>query len=69
MAAAGTGKAAGLVIGGFLCLGLFMVAIAATIILSLISIYTSNTSVQGYGDGEYHAVKRSLQSCSNDRRV
>lgn len=50
MAGAGTGKAAGLVIGGFLCLGLIMLAIAATIILSLISIYTSNDSQVGFGD-------------------
>ena len=57
MASTGAGKTAGAVLAGFLCLGLFLFAIAATIILSLISIYTPNSSQAGFGDGEYHGVQ------------
>jgi hypothetical protein len=44
------GMTAGLIMGGFLCLGLFLLAIAATVVLSLISTFTSNTSSSGYGE-------------------
>jgi hypothetical protein len=44
------GIATGIVMGGFLCLGLVMAAIAGTIILSLISIYTPSHGVTAYGD-------------------
>jgi hypothetical protein len=45
-----TGLTTGLIMGGFLCLGLVLLAIAATVVLSLIGIYTSNHSQQGYGE-------------------
>lgn len=51
--AAGRGAAGlstGIIAGGFLCLGILLLAIAATVILSLIGIYTSNKSQQGYGE-------------------
>jgi hypothetical protein len=44
------GLTTGLIAGGFLCLGLVLLAIAATVVLSLIGIYTSNHSQQGYGE-------------------
>ena len=47
----GAGGATGIIFGGFCCLGLILIAIAATVILSLIGIYTSNNSDQGYGEG------------------
>lgn len=56
MAGAGKGNgkgpavATGAIMGAFLLLGLVMLGVAATIILSLISIYTSNNSKQGNGD-------------------
>jgi hypothetical protein len=45
------GAASGVIFGGFCCLGLILTAIAATVVLSLIGIYTSNHSDQGYGEG------------------
>ncbi len=51
MAGAGAGTTSALIMGGFLCLGLVLVAIAATVILSLISIYTPNHGQTGYGEG------------------
>lgn len=56
MAGAGKGNgkgpavATGAIMGAFLLLGLVMLGVAATIILSLISIYTSNNSKQTRGD-------------------
>jgi hypothetical protein len=49
------GIASGLIIGGFLCLGLILLGIAATIVLSLISTFTSNNSVDTYGE-EYQVT-------------
>ncbi len=51
MAGAGAGTTSALIMGGFLCLGLVLVAIAATVILSLISLYTPNHGQTGYGEG------------------
>jgi hypothetical protein len=36
--------------GGFLCLGLVLVGIAGTVVLSLISLYTANHGEAGYGE-------------------
>jgi len=57
MAAGGgsAGIASGLIVGGFLCLGLFLLAIAATVVLSLIGIYTSNSSQNTWGE-EYQST-------------
>jgi len=57
MAASGSagGIASGLIVGGFLCLGLFLLAIAATVVLSLIGIYTSNSSQDTWGE-EYDST-------------
>jgi hypothetical protein len=49
------GIATGIIVGGFLCLGLVLLGIAATIVLSLIASYTSNNSVQTYGE-EYQVT-------------
>lgn len=53
MAASGksAGATSGIIFGGFCCLGLILLAIAATVVLSLIGIYTSNHSQEGYGEG------------------
>ena len=53
MAAAGAGKTVGVVFGAFICLGLVLLAIAAAIILSLISTFTPNNSQQSNGDGKF----------------
>ena len=47
----GAGVTSGIIFGGFCCLGLILLAIAATVVLSLIGIYTPNHSEQGYGEG------------------
>jgi hypothetical protein len=39
-----------LVVGVFFCFGIALLMIAATIVLSLISIYTPNHSEAGYGE-------------------
>jgi hypothetical protein len=49
MAGTSAGVTSAVIFGGFLCIGLFLLAIATAIILSLIPIYTSNHSQQGYG--------------------
>jgi hypothetical protein len=49
MAGRGAGTTSAVIFGGFLCLGLVLFAIAAAIVLSLISIYTPNHGQQGYG--------------------
>lgn len=60
MAGAGKGNgkgpavATGAIIGGFLLLGLILAGVAAMIVLSLISIYTSDNSSEGYG--EYYLI-------------
>ena len=46
----GAGIATGIVFGGFFLLGLVLFGIAATVILSLISIYTPNNSKEPNGD-------------------
>ncbi len=51
MAGPGAGAVSTAVMGGFLCIGLFLVAIAATVILSLIPTFTSNHSQQPSGEG------------------
>lgn len=48
--AKGAGATTGIVFGGFFCLGLILLAIAATVVLSLIGIYPSDNSAQGYGE-------------------
>jgi len=40
-------------VGVFLCLGMILFLIAATIVLSLISIYTPNHGEEGYGERKY----------------
>jgi hypothetical protein len=45
------GAASGVVVGAFTCLALVFVGVAATIVLSLISTFTTNRSQQGYGEG------------------
>jgi len=50
MAGSGAGMMSGVIIGSFLCIGLLLLAVTATIVLSLISIYTSNNSQNGWGD-------------------
>jgi hypothetical protein len=44
------GAASGVVVGAFTCLALVFVGVAATIVLSLISTFTTNRSQQGYGE-------------------
>jgi hypothetical protein len=41
------------IIGVFLCLGAIFFLIAATIVLSLIALYTPNHGEEGYGDRKY----------------
>jgi len=41
------------IIGVFLCLGAILFLIAATIVLSLISLYMPNHGEEGYGDRKY----------------
>jgi hypothetical protein len=50
MAGPGAGTVSTAVMGGFLCIGLFLLAIAATVILSLIPTFTSNNSQQPSGE-------------------
>jgi hypothetical protein len=50
MAGLGAGTLSTAVMGGFLCIGLFLLAIAATVILSLIPTFTSNNSQQPSGE-------------------
>jgi len=51
----------GLIMGGFLCLGLIFVAIAAMVVLSLISLYPPNQSQPGFGE-EYRVNALMLKS-------
>jgi len=48
---AGAGLISATVLGALLCLGLIFLAIAATIVLSLISIFTPNHSQVAEGEG------------------
>jgi hypothetical protein len=41
------------IVGVFICLGVILFLIAATIVLSLISIYTPNHGEEGYGERKY----------------
>jgi hypothetical protein len=47
------GYASGIVMGGFLCIGVCLLVIASTFVLSLISLYIPNHSEQVYGDRKY----------------
>jgi len=51
----GAGIASGIIVGGFLCLGLVLLAIAATVVLSLIGTYTANSSQNTWGE-EYQST-------------
>lgn len=46
---AGAGATSGVIFGGFLCIGLIMVAIAAAIVLSIIPTFPPNNSQAGFG--------------------
>jgi hypothetical protein len=60
MVAHGRGNVAGitsnLIMGGFFCLGFMLLAIAAMIVLSLISLYIPNNSAEGYGERKYKCI-------------
>jgi len=51
MAGPGASTVSAAVVGGFLCIGLFLLAIAAAIILSLIPTFTSTHTLQPAGEG------------------
>jgi hypothetical protein len=51
MAGTGAGTTSAIITGGFLCVGLVFFSIAATVVLSLISLYTPNHGQAGYGEG------------------
>jgi len=59
--AGSAGATTGVVMGAFFCVGLFLLGIAATIILSIIATFTPNNSVQGYGE-EYRIPALMLKS-------
>ena len=60
MGAYGSGRTAGftasLITGGLLCLGILSLLTAATIVLSLIPLYTPNHAVEGYGERKYKYI-------------
>lgn len=47
------------IMGGFICLGLVMFRITATIVLSFISVDTPNHSEEGWGEGNSIYKKKS----------
>jgi hypothetical protein len=52
------GITASVVIGGFLCVSISLLVVAATIVLSLISLYLPNRSEQGYGECKYKTFEK-----------
>jgi hypothetical protein len=60
MGAYSSGKLSGitsnLALVGFFCIGMALFAIAATIVLSLISLYIPNHSQPGYGERKYKQI-------------
>jgi hypothetical protein len=51
-----TSIASSLAVGGLLCFGIFSFLLAATIVLSLIPIYTPDHSDEGFGDRKYKYI-------------
>ena len=54
------GYASGMVIGGFLCLGVCFLVMASAIVLSLIPLYIPNHSEEVYGDCKYKKYSKLL---------
>jgi len=51
-----TNLASSLAVGGLLCFGIFSFLLAATIVLSLIPVYTPDHSDEGFGDRKYKYI-------------